>query len=78
PDGKVDLVPGYAVTGPVDIVGAGDAASSGMVCGLLTGASLPVAAAFGILVASISVQQLGTSGKDSPRQVRERWCEVVR
>jgi bifunctional ADP-heptose synthase (sugar kinase/adenylyltransferase) len=70
------LVPGYPVNGPVDIVGAGDAATSGIVSALLAGANELEAAALGNLVASITVQQLGTTGTASPEQVRQRWREV--
>jgi sugar/nucleoside kinase (ribokinase family) len=72
------LVPGYPANGPTDIVGAGDAATSGIVTALLAGADELEAAAFGNLVASITVQQLGTTGTASPAQVRERWQEVSR
>jgi bifunctional ADP-heptose synthase (sugar kinase/adenylyltransferase) len=67
------VVPAPQVTGPIDIVGAGDSATSGIVTGLLAGASPLEAAAFGNLVASITIQQLGTTGTASPAQVRERW-----
>ncbi len=69
-------VPGYAVEGPVDIVGAGDSATSGIVASLLAGADEIEAAAVGNLVASITVQQLGTTGTASPQQVLDRWDEV--
>jgi bifunctional ADP-heptose synthase (sugar kinase/adenylyltransferase) len=69
-------VPGYPVTGPIDIVGAGDSATSGIVCGLLAGASELEAAAMGNLVASITVQQVGTTGTATPQQVRDRWQQV--
>ncbi|MFO0903351.1 MAG: PfkB family carbohydrate kinase [Pirellulales bacterium] len=73
PTGAVTLVPGYQVAGPVDIVGAGDAASSGIVTSLLAGATATEAAAVGNLVASITVQQLGTTGVATPAQVKSRW-----
>jgi sugar/nucleoside kinase (ribokinase family) len=73
-----ELVPGVPVTGPVDIVGAGDAATSGIVTSLLAGATPLEAAAVGNLVASITVQQLGTTGTASPEQVRSRWREANR
>jgi bifunctional ADP-heptose synthase (sugar kinase/adenylyltransferase) len=76
PGQEPELAPGYPVDGPTDIVGAGDAATSGIVSGLLSGASELEAAALGNLVASITVQQLGTTGTASPQQVRERWREV--
>ncbi len=75
-DGTVDQVEGFAVPGPVDIVGAGDSATSGITACLLAGASPVEAAAVGNLVASITVQQLGTTGTASPRQVLRRWQEA--
>lgn len=67
------VVPGYPVRGPVDIVGAGDSATAGIVSSLLAGADELEAAAIGNLVASITVQQLGTTGTASPSQVISRW-----
>jgi bifunctional ADP-heptose synthase (sugar kinase/adenylyltransferase) len=69
-------VPAYPVSGPIDVVGAGDSCSAGIACGMVSGCTPEQAAAFGNLVASITVQQLGTTGTASPRQVRERWREV--
>jgi bifunctional ADP-heptose synthase (sugar kinase/adenylyltransferase) len=77
PDGHTQVVPGYAVSGPIDIVGAGDAGTSGIVSGLLSGANELEAAAFGNLVASITIQQLGTTGTATPEQVRHRWQEIA-
>ena len=73
PGQDIVLVPGFPVAGPIDIVGAGDAATSGIVCALLAGASPREAAALGNLVASITIQQLGTTGTATPQQVREAW-----
>jgi sugar/nucleoside kinase (ribokinase family) len=42
----------------------------------LAGATPVQAAAVGNLVASITVQQLGTTGVASPEQLRARWREV--
>jgi bifunctional ADP-heptose synthase (sugar kinase/adenylyltransferase) len=67
------VVPAYPVTGPIDIVGAGDSISAGIACAVAAGASLEEAAAFGNLVASITIQQLGTTGTASPEQVWQRW-----
>jgi bifunctional ADP-heptose synthase (sugar kinase/adenylyltransferase) len=74
--GTQQNVPGFKVTGPIDPVGAGDSTSAGIACALATGASLEEAAAFGNLVASITIQQLGTTGTASPAQVRRRWREI--
>ena len=65
-------VPAFAVDGPTDIVGAGDAATSGIVAALLAGANELEAATVGNLTASITVTQLGTTGTATPEQLRER------
>lgn len=69
-------VHGYPVTGPIDVVGAGDSTSAGIACAYAAGATLLQAAAFGNLIASITVQQIGTTGTATPSQVRDRWREV--
>jgi len=74
--GSVRAVPGYPVAGPVDICGAGDSCSAGIACAMVSGATHEQAAAFGNLVASITVQQIGTTGTATPDQVRARWREV--
>ena len=48
------------------------------VYGTLYSASLAEAAAFGCLIASITIQQLGVTGTASPEQVRQRWREVAK
>jgi bifunctional ADP-heptose synthase (sugar kinase/adenylyltransferase) len=77
PGGAVEEVPGFAVTGPTDPVGAGDSTSAGIICALAAGTSPAEAAAFGCLVASVTVSQIGTTGTASPEQVRARWREVA-
>ncbi|MFL5338977.1 MAG: bifunctional heptose 7-phosphate kinase/heptose 1-phosphate adenyltransferase [Gemmataceae bacterium] len=69
-------VPGFPVHGPIDPVGAGDSVSAGIASAVAAGASLEHAAAFGNLVASITIQQIGTTGTAGPEQVRDRWREV--
>ena len=68
-------IPAYPVEGPIDIVGAGDSATAGIVASLLAGASPAEAGAVGNLVASITVRQLGTTGTASPAQLVARWQE---
>lgn len=68
-------VPGFPAPGAVDVVGAGDSATAGIMASLLAGATLIEAATMGNLVASITVQQLGTTGIASPEQLRQRWRE---
>ena len=43
---------------------------------MVSGAEAVEAAAFGNLVASITIQQIGTTGTASPEQVRARWRDV--
>ena len=43
---------------------------------MVSGATPEQAAAFGNLVASITIQQIGVTGTASPEQVRRRWKEV--
>jgi rfaE bifunctional protein kinase chain/domain len=78
PAGQPVQVPAYPVCGPIDSVGAGDSTSAGIACALAAGASLAEAAAFGNLVASITIQQIGTTGTATPEQLRQRWQEVRR
>jgi len=71
-------VSAYPVTGPIDIVGAGDSANAGIACALAAGADLEQAASFGCLVASVTIQQIGTTGTATPEQIRDRWRGVSR
>jgi rfaE bifunctional protein kinase chain/domain len=76
PRADVQRVPGFPVSGPTDTVGAGDSTSAGIACAVAAGATFAEAAAFGNLVASITVQQIGVTGTASPVQVRDRWREL--
>ena len=73
----VRTIPAYPVTGPIDPCGAGDSCSAAIACAMATGASLEEAAAFGNLIASITVQQIGVTGTASPERIRRRWREVA-
>src|SRR5205085_12500310 len=72
----VSHVPGFKVTGPIDPVGAGDSTSAGIAYALACGETREAAAAFGNLIASITIRQLGTTGVATPDQVRQRWREI--
>ncbi len=65
-------VPSPSVQGPIDPTGAGDSATAGAVLALCAGADLAEAALIGNLVASITVQQIGTTGAARPEQLVER------
>lgn len=71
-------VPGIKLDCPIDPTGAGDSVTAGMVLSLTSGASLAEAGLIGMLVASITVQQLATTGTATPEQVRKQlllWRE---
>jgi sugar/nucleoside kinase (ribokinase family) len=65
-------VPGIRVPPPIDVVGAGDSVMAGIVAALCCGATPVEAATVGNLVASITVQQIGTTGTATRAQVLAR------
>jgi bifunctional ADP-heptose synthase (sugar kinase/adenylyltransferase) len=67
---RTHLVPAYPVQGPIDVVGAGDSTNAAIASAIAAGATLVEAAAFGNLVASITIQQIGVTGTATPEQVR--------
>jgi bifunctional ADP-heptose synthase (sugar kinase/adenylyltransferase) len=71
----LNSVPGIRVSGPIDIVGAGDSTMAGIVSSLCCGATNAEAALVGNLVASITIQQIGTTGTATRAQVMERYRE---
>jgi sugar/nucleoside kinase (ribokinase family) len=71
-DPEWTLVPGVAVDGEIDPTGAGDSATAGTVLALCAGAELPEAALVGNLVASITIEQIATTGVARPDQLPER------
>ncbi len=77
PDCEPTRVRAVPVRGPIDTVGAGDSTSAAIVSALAAGANPLTAAAFGTLVASITIQQLGTTGTASPDQLRARFDGVT-
>ncbi|SBW03226.1 PfkB domain protein [uncultured Eubacteriales bacterium] len=74
-EGGVRIVPAYPVTGPVDIVGAGDASSAGIVLGLTLGLTSSQAAVMACCVSSITIQQIGCTGTASIPQLIQRLKE---
>lgn len=61
--------PAVKVTGPIDIVGAGDATMAGIVSALCAGATVPEAAEIGCLAAGVTIQQIGTTGAATRDQI---------
>jgi sugar/nucleoside kinase (ribokinase family) len=72
----VDHVPGIPVSGEIDVVGAGDSVMAGLVASLGAGGTAKEAAFMGNLAASITIQQLGTTGTASREQLRQRYAEI--
>ena len=66
-------IPAVPVSGEIDIVGAGDSVMAGIVSALCGGAEPAEAALLGNLVASITIQQIGTTGTATPAQMREQF-----
>jgi len=62
-------LPSIHVTGPVDIVGAGDCVSSAIGSALCAGASLTEAGILSNLAASVVIQQIGVTGTATPQQI---------
>lgn len=71
-DPEWTLVPGVIVEGEIDATGAGDSASAGTVAALCAGAELAEAGVVANLVASITIQQLATTGVARPDELPDR------
>jgi rfaE bifunctional protein kinase chain/domain len=69
-------IPAVPVSGEIDIVGAGDSVMAGIASALCSGAEPGEAALLGNLVASITIQQIGTTGTATPAQVREQFRQA--
>lgn len=74
---QVCSVDGVKVSGPLDIVGAGDSASAGFVLGLTRGLTARQSAMVGCCVSSITIQQIGTTGTATVPQVLERMKQYI-
>lgn len=70
--GEAVPVPAFRVEGPIDICGAGDASSAGIVLGLSLGLRPEEAALLGCAVSSITIQQIGVTGTATIEQVQKR------
>ena len=71
-DPELTLVPAVRVEGPIDPTGAGDSVTAGCVLALAAGAAPVEAALIGNLVASITIQQLATTGVARPEELLPR------
>lgn len=64
-DGERSLLPAAKHSGPIDICGAGDACTAGLVSALAAGASYAEAAFVGNLSSGVTVRQIGRTGTAS-------------
>ncbi len=71
PDGTVEHVPALPVTGPIDIVGAGDAVTANLTASSASGASLRESLELSMAGASVVIHQLGTTGTASTSQLAD-------
>ena len=71
-EGAVAQVPAYPVSGPIDIVGAGDSVSANLTAALAAGAELPEAMLLAMAAANCVIHQLGTTGTASVAQIRDK------
>ncbi len=71
----VEHIPGLPIRGEIDIVGAGDSVMAGLIAGLCAGGTTKEAAIIGNMAASITIQQLGTTGTASPAQLQRCFGE---
>ena len=72
------LIPTLPQTERIDIVGAGDACTAGIVTALCAGGTVEEAAFLGNLVSSVTIQTIGTTGTATRKQVVERYEEFER
>ena len=77
-EGTVFHIPGYRTQGRIDIVGAGDSVLAGIGLTLCAGGTVQEAAYIGNLVGSITIQQIGTTGKATQHDLRQRHKEYQR
>jgi rfaE bifunctional protein kinase chain/domain len=65
-------VPALPVRGPIDIVGAGDSVTASLAVGLAAGADTVEAMELSMIVASIVIHQLGTTGTASIAEIADQ------
>jgi bifunctional ADP-heptose synthase (sugar kinase/adenylyltransferase) len=72
-EGRAEKIPAFRVTGPIDICGAGDAATAGIISALCSGATVGEAALIANITASITIQQIGTTGTATREGIARRF-----
>lgn len=64
------------VTGPIDVVGAGDSVSAALAAACASGATIAEAMGLAMLVASVTIRQIGTTGTAPPEALRKAIKEI--
>lgn len=75
---KTVHVPGILVTGEIDPVGAGDSMASATTAALCAGVTLEESIFMGNLVASITIQKIGTTGTATPDEISSQNTIIQR
>ncbi len=73
--GEGPAAPAARQKGPIDVCGAGDAATAALVCGLCAGATPGEAAELGNLSSGVTVRKLGTTGTASQAEMTALYHE---
>ena len=73
--GERKLLPAAKHSGPIDICGAGDACTAGLVCALAAGSSYAEAAFVGNLSSGVTVRQIGRTGTATPEAMLALYDE---
>ena len=74
-NGERRLLPAARHSGPIDICGAGDACTAGLVCALAAGSSYAEAAFVGNLSSGVTVRQIGRTGTATPEAMLALYDE---
>ena len=74
-NGVKQIVPAVSQPGPIDVCGAGDACSAGLVSALCAGASYTEAAEIGNLSSGVTVRKLGQTGTASQAEMLALYIE---
>ncbi|MCL2360876.1 MAG: PfkB family carbohydrate kinase [Defluviitaleaceae bacterium] len=75
-NGEITHIPARAVTGEIDIVGAGDSFLSGFALATAAGATRLEAASIAGLCSEVTIQKIGTTGTASAEEIIERYGQA--
>ena len=77
-DGReISECPALPVSGPVDIVGAGDSVTAAAVSSLAAGATLSEASQLAVLASNVTIHKIGTTGTASREEIMEKASEYL-